>query len=500
MRGLEHCVRWKPRELGCVALAAAGAAAWMAMASAALVEREWRATWISVGAALGCAAVATGLVVARRRGALDGAAPRRALRGALAMAAALGLVLVVPSDHSFPDKRVGAATPTNDYDATTQPGNDILAKVERTKGGGTGGEDELTFTVYDVCAGKVAHRAARDGTPAAVAVEVTEPAVLAAQIKDEARALGAQVTGITALHPQFVFDKDNDGRPVELRHRYAIVIGTGLDYRLASPSAPLPWRDYYSAIPEEVAAVLSGRSTDPAVPIAPEELDQYRETLEFYAEGGRIAVHLAKAIRSLGYPARAHFGRWSEVQVIPLAIEAGLGEVGKNGMLISDRFGPRGSFAVVTTDIPLAVDRQRDLGVQEFCRVCNKCADACPVNAVPRGAAGSPAGGVSRWQVDGPKCWTYLKVNPRCMACTGACPFNKKDLLAHRWAQALIARKSVVANHLLVWLDDLLGYGRAAFRLRDEARRVLATPPATPHRTPGTPQAGGGAPAPEERS
>ncbi|ABC80107.1 4Fe-4S dicluster domain-containing protein [Anaeromyxobacter dehalogenans] len=491
-------MRWKARELGCVALAAAGAVAWAAMASAALVEREWRATWISVGAALACAAVATGLVVARRRGALDGAVPRRVLRAALASAVALALALVLPSDRSFPDKRVGAATPTTEYDASTQPGNDVLGKVERTRGGGS--EDELTFTVYDVCSGKVAHRAARDGAPAPVAVEVTEPAVLAAQIKDEARALGAQVTGITALHPQFVFRKDNDGRPVELRHRFAIVIGTGLDYRLASPSAPLPWRDYYSAIPEEVAAVLSGRSDDPAVPIPAEVIQEYRDTLEFYAEGGRIAVHLAKAIRSLGYPARAHFGRWSEVQVVPLAIEAGLGEVGKNGMLINDRFGPRGSFAVVTTDIPLAVDRQRDLGVQEFCRVCNKCADACPVNAVPRGDAGAPAGGVSRWQVDGPKCWTYLKLNPKCMACTGACPFNKKDLLAHRWAQALIARKSVVANHLLVWLDDLLGYGRAALRLRDEARRALGEPAAAPPQAPDRPQAGGGASAPEARS
>ncbi|HYG70312.1 MAG TPA: 4Fe-4S ferredoxin, partial [Anaeromyxobacteraceae bacterium] len=65
----------------------------------------------------------------------------------------------------------------------------------------------------------------------------------------------------------------------------------------------------------------------------------------------------------------------------------------------------------------------------------------------------------------------------KCMACTGACPFNKKDLLAHRWALALIERKSVVSNRLLVWLDDLLGYGRAAFRLRDEARKVLAEQP-----------------------
>ncbi|ACL63714.1 4Fe-4S ferredoxin, iron-sulfur binding protein [Anaeromyxobacter dehalogenans 2CP-1] len=474
-----------------MALLAVGTAAWTAMTSAALVEREWRATWISLATALGCAALGAGLLLAKRRGALEGSRARWTLRGVLGLAALLALALVIPSDRSFPDKRVGAATPTQAYDATTQPGNDVLGKVERSRG--PDGRDELTFSVYDVCVGKVAHRAARDGSVAPVAVEVTEPAVLAAQIKDEARALGAQVAGITELHPQFVFQKDNDGQPVALHHRYAIVIATGLDYRLASPSAPLPWRDYYSSIPEEVAAVLSGRSTNPAVPIPPETVQEYRDTLEFYAEGGRVAVELAKAIRSLGYPARAHFGRWAEVQVIPLAIAAGLGELGKNGMLINDRFGPRGSFAVVTTDIPLAVDRQRDLGVQEFCRVCNKCADACPVSAVPRGEAGAPAGGVSRWQVDGPKCWTYLKINPKCMACTGACPFNKKDLLAHRWAVALIARKSVAANRLLVWLDDLLGYGRSAFRLRDEARNALGAPGEAP-------RPAGAFPGPEARS
>jgi ferredoxin len=160
-----------------------------------------------------------------------------------------------------------------------------------------------------------------------------------------------------------------------------------------------------------------------------------------------------------------------------VAVEAGLGEVGKNGVLINKKFGPRGSFPIVTTDLPLIPDEQLDLGIQEFCKRCNKCARACPVQAIP---AGDPisSGGLLKWPVDGQKCWGFIKANPKCMACIGACPYNKKDLFAHRLATWLIARKSIVADVLLVKLDDLLGYGQSALAFRQSILQHGGTPSA----------------------
>jgi len=381
----------------------------------------------------------------------------------VAAAALLAASSVARSDYALPGKDVRTlASGEQRYDATTQPGNELFQRIDDSVADAD--PRLLTFSIYDVCVGRIAHRVKRDGPVNPVRVTVTDPATLTAKIKDDSIGLGAEVVGVTELDRRFVFEKDNDGRPVSLPHTVAIVIGVGLDYKLSNPTAPLPWQQYYSAIPEDVAAVLSGRAVRTATTIPESTLNEYRDTLEFFADGGRIAVQIAEQIRSLGYPARAHFGRWSEVQVLPLAVMAGLGEVAKNGMLVSPAFGPRGSFPVVTTTLPLVPDRQRDLGIQEFCRVCSKCARACPVQAVPSGQP-VPRGGLLRWPVDGDKCFSYIKDNPKCMACIGSCPFNKPDYPLHRAANWLIARKSIVANKLLVALDDLLGYGRASLAI-----------------------------------
>ena len=56
-----------------------------------------------------------------------------------------------------------------------------------------------------------------------------------------------------------------------------------------------------------------------------------------------------------------------EVLQIPIAVKAGLGELGRNNSLITQKFGPRLRLSTVTTDLPLAVDPPVRIGVQEYC-------------------------------------------------------------------------------------------------------------------------------------
>lgn len=456
---------WRWYEAGAAVSILGVAVPALLLATAALEEHETRAGIISACvAALAVLALLAGIVL-KRRGMLEGRAACRILVSFNLLSALFIASLLIRSDYSLTDKDIRQNLTGNiAYDATTQPGNEVLLELEKAAD-----RDVLTFSIYDVCSGKVSHRVLRDGPVSTDRVEVTNRELLTEKIKADARELGADVVGIAELDPRFVFANDNSGNPVRLEHRYAIVIGKGLDYRLANPAAPGPWTKKYSTIPEELAAVLSGKNVNSTNAIPPGEIEEMRQTLEFFQDGGRIAVELAGEIRSYGYQARAHFGRWSEVQVIPVAVEAGLGEVGKNGVLIGPKFGPRGSFPVVTTDLPLISDKQADSGIQEFCRMCSKCARACPVRAIP---AGEPVvvNGLSKWPVDGSKCWGFIKENPKCMACMGACPFNKKDLAIHRLAGWLIARKSVVANWLLVRLDDALGYGAAALAFERQSQ------------------------------
>lgn len=72
----------------------------------------------------------------------------------------------------------------------------------------------------------------------------------------------------------------------------------------------------------------------------------------------------------------------SALLLIPPAIAAGLGELGKHGSLISHRFGAGVRLAGVTTDMPLFPTRSDRFGADEFCASCQICANSCPPGAI----------------------------------------------------------------------------------------------------------------------
>lgn len=370
--------------------------------------------------------------------------------------------LFVPTQHEKLKEKVGTSVVEgvpDRLDPAKNPGAQTLKKIARGFQ-----SDSLTLTIYDICIGKYKHQILRDGPVNPQKAVITNPEILTRKIKTEIQSLGADVVGVTLLKTQYVYGKDANGQPLHLDHKYAIVIGKGIDYRLANPTAPLPYQEFYSSLPEVIAAELSGLKFNKERLVSKEEIRDVEETLQFFSEGGSVAVDTARYIRSTyGYEARAHFHRWGEVLAVPLAVEAGLGECAKNSMIINSKFGPRGSFSVVTTNLPLVVDKPVDLGIVEFCKICNKCAMACPVKAIP---AGNPAwtNHVLKWRVDGKKCWDYIVNNPKCLACIGSCPYNKPDFFVHRAANFMIARKSHVANYLLAWLDDIMGYGKKSLK------------------------------------
>jgi epoxyqueuosine reductase QueG len=58
--------------------------------------------------------------------------------------------------------------------------------------------------------------------------------------------------------------------------------------------------------------------------------------------------------------------------LVPAAVDAGLGEMGLFGYLITKELGPRVRIFAVTTDLPLVVDHPMDIGVEDFCRFCKE--------------------------------------------------------------------------------------------------------------------------------
>src|SRR5690606_15326189 len=93
---------------------------------------------------------------------------------------------------------------------------------------------------------------------------------------------------------------------------------------------------------------------------------------------------------------------------------------------------PRLRFSKIFTDLPLTHDAPKPLGVKAVCDICTRCAEACPVKALPFGApeAGganrSAIKGVVKWTSDAEKCFGYwAKLASDCAICLRVCPFNR---------------------------------------------------------------------------
>ena len=170
---------------------------------------------------------------------------------------------------------------------------------------------------------------------------------------------------------------------------------------------------------------------------------------------------MAEHIRSLGYGARSHTNRASEVLHIPLILEAGLGEMSRIGELVLNPFvGPRFKSVVLTTDMPVMVDKKIDFGLQDICGKCTKCARECPCGAISFGDK-IMFNGYETWKPDVEKCTKYRLGNMKgaaCGRCMKTCPFNTEGVLSERFLLWL-AIKVRYTRRFIIRLDDRLGNG-----------------------------------------
>jgi len=257
------------------------------------------------------------------------------------------------------------------------------------------------------------------------------PEFWTAAIKELALYHGALVAGVTELRPYHVYTHigrgtGTYGEPVELDHRWALAFSIEMDHGRVSQA--------------------------PGAPVVEESARQY-------VEGAKIALILASWIRRLGYPARAHTDGNYRVIAPLVARDAGLGEIGRMGLLMTPRLGPRVRLGVVTTDMPLVADSPGDdVSVIDFCAVCKKCATSCPVGAIPSGDRTAVDEGL-RWAIDPETCYRYWNlIGTDCASCMRVCPYSHPDSPAHNIVRFAI-RRSASARRAMLWLDDLF-YGK----------------------------------------
>jgi reductive dehalogenase len=178
-----------------------------------------------------------------------------------------------------------------------------------------------------------------------------------------------------------------------------------------------------------------------------------------YSYDALTLLTLAQYIRNLGYRAYATMNDSS--LAIPLAVQAGFGEVGRHSLLITEEFGPRLRLGRIFTDIPLEYDQPKNFGVREFCDICDRCVTACPPRAIPADEPSTTVYnrsnliGVSKWTVDAEKCFRFwVNQNTDCSICIRACPYNRDYRRWYHRAWRWLAGTGL--RRLALWLDDRL--------------------------------------------
>jgi epoxyqueuosine reductase QueG len=227
---------------------------------------------------------------------------------------------------------------------------------------------------------------------------------MAAEVKALARRFGASLAGVAEVTEEDLYEGKNPAL------RYAICLGMPMD------------RGEMAYAPQPRAAA---------------------EVMRTYRRIAKVAIRLAEAIRSMGWPARAYGNPNStDILLIPMAIRAGLGELGKHGSMIGAEHGSNFRLAAVLTDLPLALDAPVDIGVDDLCAVCRRCVDDCPPRAILEDK--QMVRGARKWYVDFDRCIPYFVKTCGCAICLEVCPWSEPG--RGPWLSAFLLKRRAASG------------------------------------------------------
>jgi epoxyqueuosine reductase QueG len=230
-----------------------------------------------------------------------------------------------------------------------------------------------------------------------------------ARVKAFARANEADLAGITEIREEYVYEG------YEIPYPRLIMLGVAMDHGTLA-TAPSTFDDMRSAL----------------------------EVGDKYNQAARAARKLANFILQSGYGAKTFPGPLATaLNMIPAAIEAGLGELGKHGSIINRDYGSSFRLSAVASDMPLISDRRDEFGADAFCLNCQICAQACPPDAISHDK--QKVRSVEKWYVDFDKCIPYFGETFGCGICIAVCPWSRPGV-ASGLIEKLARRKERLAQ------------------------------------------------------
>jgi reductive dehalogenase len=268
-------------------------------------------------------------------------------------------------------------------------------------------------------------------TPPAGRLEIEDRTWMSRLIKKVGLMFGADIVRITELDQRWQY------QDIDIAHKYAIVV-----------------------VVQHKPSLIN---------LAPSYFS-WASSTDVYSRLKLITTQLTDLIRGLGYDAmyrETRGGGEPELNMVPVALDAGVGEFCRTGRVLSPEFGNNMRLKAVTTDLPLQPDKPISFGTHDFCMACESCAKYCPSGAIPKGEPSEEMPnpvhnnpGFCKWWIDAEKCIIFWGMNkrkwPSCGGrCIAVCPWNKPMNWFHNSVRWLAIHAPHTIKKFLVWADEV---------------------------------------------
>ncbi len=237
------------------------------------------------------------------------------------------------------------------------------------------------------------------------------------------------------VEPEHGKDVTQEIKDKALELGFAVVGVTAYDNRYTYVSKRKWVKPYPNAICLAMEQPYEETQTIPSEPAEAAVFATYRSE-------GRAGLELADYIRSLGYHAQVHSPNDPASVVIPMFVQAGLGQQGAMGYLLSPHFGSRHRLMIITTDALLTHDEPVDYGIQAFCTICQVCVNRCPGRALTRDKVWWR--GVEKFKIIAKRCRPVMARYAACGICMKVCPvqrYGMKSVMEHYAATGQVLGK-----------------------------------------------------------
>jgi len=136
--------------------------------------------------------------------------------------------------------------------------------------------------------------------------------------------------------------------------------------------------------------------------------------------GARLALYL----KSIGYDAFFNNSEYYLAPLVPLAYEAGLGEIGMCNHLVTMENGNNVRLGAVFTNLDLETDEPIDFGLNSFCKRCSLCMMNCPSKAITHKER--IVNGKKFFKFTDTRCYKmWTSSGTDCGICIESCPFTQ---------------------------------------------------------------------------